>query len=121
MRNTRELQFESPDSALDVPQEVWDHYKNVVKQATTLFGATHYRVYHFLYTLSDQVAHFGLEHHESNDSRSDERSLVDPDLRMLTASLQRLTPRRITIGCHGNWFRTITSSLRPRGAATLTS
>lgn len=74
-------------AALDVPQEVWDHYKNVVKQATTLFGATHYRNYHFLYSLSDQVAHFGLEHHESNDSRSDERSLVDPDLRMLTASL----------------------------------
>lgn len=74
-------------AALDVPQEVWDHYKNVVKQATTLFGATHYRAYHFLYSLSDQVAHFGLEHHESNDSRSDERSLVDPDLRMLTASL----------------------------------
>ena len=74
-------------AALDVPQEIWDHYKNVVKQATTLFGATHYRDYHFLYTLSDHVAHFGLEHHESNDSRSDERSLVDPDLRMLTASL----------------------------------
>lgn len=74
-------------AALDVPQEVWDHYKNAVKQATTLFGATHYRYYHFLYSLSDHVAHFGLEHHESNDSRSDERSLVDPDLRMLTASL----------------------------------
>jgi len=74
-------------AALEVPEDVWDHYKNVVKQATTLFGATHYRDYHFLYSLSDHVAHFGLEHHESNDSRSDERSLVDPDLRMLTASL----------------------------------
>ena len=28
-----------------------------------LFGARHYRAYHFLLTLSDHVAHFGLEHH----------------------------------------------------------
>jgi len=73
--------------ALEPPAEVWDRYSNVVKQATTLFGATHYRDYHFLYTLSDHVAHFGLEHHESNDSREDERTLVDPELRILHASL----------------------------------
>jgi len=29
--------------------------------------------YHFLFSLSDHVAHFGLEHHESDDSRIDER------------------------------------------------
>jgi len=29
----------------------------------------HYRDYHFLLTLSDHVAHFGLEHHESSDDR----------------------------------------------------
>jgi predicted metalloprotease with PDZ domain len=37
--------------------------------------------------LSDHVAHFGLEHHESNDSRRPERALVDPDLRLLSAGL----------------------------------
>ena len=74
-------------SALEAPTEVWEHYSNVVKQATTLFGATHYRDYHFLYTLSDHVSHFGLEHHESNDSRTEERTLVDPQLRALHASL----------------------------------
>jgi predicted metalloprotease with PDZ domain len=73
--------------ALEAPSEVWDHYSNVVKQATTLFGATHYRDYHFLFSLSDHVAHFGLEHHEANDSREDERTLVDPELRILHASL----------------------------------
>lgn len=73
--------------ALGAPVEVWDHYKNVVKQALALFGTTHYRDYHFLYTLSDHVAHFGLEHHESNDSRTFERTLVDPELRQVTASL----------------------------------
>jgi predicted metalloprotease with PDZ domain len=50
--------------------EVWEHYRNLVKQAGILFGAQHYTDYHFLLTLSDHVAHFGLEHHESNDSRS---------------------------------------------------
>ena len=74
-------------TALNPPQDVWDDYSNLVKQATTLFGATHYRDYHFLFTLSDHVAHFGLEHHESNDSRTSERTLIDPQLRMEHASL----------------------------------
>ena len=73
--------------ALDVPQSVWDSFKNLPAQATALFGAHHYRHYHFLYTLSDHVAHFGLEHHESDDSRVDERALVDPTERMLAAGL----------------------------------
>jgi predicted metalloprotease with PDZ domain len=73
--------------ALQPPEEVWDRYKNLVKQATTLFGATHYRDYHFLFSLSDHVAHFGLEHHEANDSRAGEHTLIDPGLRELEASL----------------------------------
>jgi len=74
-------------AALDAPQEAWDHYKSLVEQAQKLFGAHHYRDYHFLYTLSDHVAHFGLEHHESDDSRVDERGLVDETSRKLAASL----------------------------------
>ena len=73
--------------ALEAPQDVWEHYSDLVKQATTLFGATHYRDYHFLFSLSDHVAHFGLEHHESNDSRSEERTLIDPEIRPLHAGL----------------------------------
>jgi predicted metalloprotease with PDZ domain len=74
-------------AALDAPAEVWEHYRNLVKQAGILFGARHYRDYHFLLTLSDHVAHFGLEHHESNDSRIDERSLIEEDGRKDTAGL----------------------------------
>jgi predicted metalloprotease with PDZ domain len=74
-------------AALAPPQEVWDHYKNLVEQANKLFGAHHYRDYHFLYSLSDHVAHFGLEHHESDDSRVDERGLVDETARKAEASL----------------------------------
>jgi predicted metalloprotease with PDZ domain len=74
-------------AALAPPQEVWDHYKNLVEQANKLFGAHHYRDYHFLFSLSDHVAHFGLEHHESDDSRVDERGLIDESMRKMEASL----------------------------------
>jgi predicted metalloprotease with PDZ domain len=74
-------------AALDAPAEVWEHYRDLVKQAGVLFGAWHYTDYHFLFTLSDHVAHFGLEHHESDDSRVDERSLIDEDGRKLAAGL----------------------------------
>jgi predicted metalloprotease with PDZ domain len=72
---------------LDAPQNVLEGYKNLTNQALKLFGAQHFRDYHFLYSLSDHVAHFGLEHHESNDSRSSERSLVDADPRLLASGL----------------------------------
>jgi predicted metalloprotease with PDZ domain len=74
-------------AALDAPPEVVDHYKNLIDQAEKLFGAHHYREYHFVYSLSDHVAHFGLEHHESNDSRVDERGMVNPGKRLLFAGL----------------------------------
>ena len=74
-------------AALDAPPDALDHYKNLTEQAFKLFGARHFRDYHFLYSLSDHVAHFGLEHHESNDSRTGERSLVDPEMRLLAAGL----------------------------------
>ena len=81
-----DIAADSP-SALNVPLEVLNPYKSLVDQAQKLFGAQHFRQYHFLYTLSDHVAHFGLEHHESNDSRLGERYLVDPELRLLGAGL----------------------------------
>jgi len=75
------------EAALAAPDAVLDPYKKLTDQAKKLFGAKHFRDYHFLYSLSDHVAHFGLEHHESNDSRSAERSLIDPDKRLLAAGL----------------------------------
>ena len=81
-----DIAADSP-AALNVPLEVFNPYKELVNEAQKLFGAQHFRDYHFLYSLSDHVAHFGLEHHESNDSRLGERYLVDPDLRMLGAGL----------------------------------
>ncbi len=62
-------------------------YKNLVTETGALFGSRHYRSYHFLLTLSDHVAHFGLEHHESSDDRVSERALLDSSLRKMSATL----------------------------------
>ena len=67
------------NAALQFTPGVEDHLKNLPQEAYALFGATHYRDYHFLLSLSDHVAHFGLEHHESNDSRVSERTLSSGD------------------------------------------
>lgn len=66
------------EAALAISPEVQKGLTNVVAESGKLFGARHYRDYHFLLTLSDHVAHFGLEHHESNDSRLPERVLISP-------------------------------------------
>jgi predicted metalloprotease with PDZ domain len=67
------------DSAADLAMtpEMCRHLTRLMAEANALFGAHHYRDYHFLLTLSDQVAHFGLEHHESSDDRLGEDYLTD--------------------------------------------
>ena len=91
-------------------------YKKLVAETGALFGARHYRQYHFLYTLSDQVGGHGLEHHESNDSATSERTLLDPDLRMLNADLlptSSPTPGTASIAAQRAWLLGITRSRWP--------
>ncbi|HXS68610.1 MAG TPA: M61 family peptidase, partial [Candidatus Polarisedimenticolia bacterium] len=83
-------------------------FSNLVVQANALFGAHHYRHYDFLLTLSDEVAHFGLEHHESSDDRAPERMLIDPDLRKGWADL---LPHEMVHSWNGKYRR-------PAGLAT---
>src|ERR1700729_370302 len=73
--------------ALNMSPENQKEMINLVAESGKLFGVRHYRDYHFLLALSDHVAHFGLEHHESNDSRVDERGLVDEKAPKAEASL----------------------------------
>jgi predicted metalloprotease with PDZ domain len=75
------------DAALNMSGETEAHYRQLVAEAESLFGAEHFREYHFLLSLSDHLPHFGLEHHQSNDSRASERSLIDPAARSLMATL----------------------------------
>ena len=74
-------------AALAITPETQVELHNLVTEAYALFGARHYRDYHFLLTLSDDVAHFGLEHHESSDDRTAERSLIDDAERIEFATL----------------------------------
>ena len=74
-------------SSLVMPPEMEMHFHNLVEQAGALFGSRHYRDYHFLLTLSDDVAHFGLEHHESSDDRDSANSLTDEGGRIDFADL----------------------------------
>jgi predicted metalloprotease with PDZ domain len=77
---SNEIDIVSDDkAALEMTPETQMHFHDLVEQAGALFGSRHYRDYHFLLTLSDQVAHFGLEHHESSDDRTNEKSLIDSD------------------------------------------
>ena len=89
------------------PQEL-AAYRKLVAETGALFGARHYRQYHFLYTLSDQVGGHGLEHHESNDSAAAERTLLDPDLHLLYADL---LPHEFAHSWNGKYRR-------PAGLAT---
>ena len=77
---------DSPE-ALEMTAETQAAYQRLVAETGALFGSRHYRDYHFLLTLSDDVAHFGLEHHESSDDRVDEHTLTDPALREANADL----------------------------------
>jgi predicted metalloprotease with PDZ domain len=75
------------DRAIAMTPEIVKQYQKLIAEAGALFGVRHYRSYHFLLTLSDHVASFGLEHHESSDDRLDERSLSDDALRQYHAEL----------------------------------
>ena len=73
--------------ALDIPPALIDDYKRLVAEADALYQSHHYRDYHFLLTLSDNVLPLGQEHHESSDDRVAERTLVDPSSRLLESGL----------------------------------
>jgi len=75
------------EAALNMSPENQKEMVNLVAESGKLFGARHYRDYHFILALSDHVAHFGLEHHESNDSRLPERALLLPSSGMSLGGL----------------------------------
>lgn len=96
------------EAALQLEPSHLKALERLVVEAGALFGARHYHRYHFLLTLSDKVAHFGLEHHQSSDNRTRERTLIDGDARKLASSL---LPHEFVHSWNGK-FR------RPAGLAT---
>ncbi len=96
------------DRSIELTDEQIEHYKNLVLETGALFGSRHYRSYHFLLTLSDHVASFGLEHHESSDDRIGERGMIDDVTRKVNADL---LPHEFTHSWNGKYRR-------PAGLAT---
>ena len=86
LRHTLNLASESA-AALIVPAEFSQQYGRLIDETTALFGANHYRHYDWLFTLSDQVAHFGLEHHESSDDRVGESTIREDASRKWVSTL----------------------------------
>lgn len=74
-------------SAIEIPESFADGYGRLVAEAGAAFGAYHFSKYDWLVTLSDDVAHFGLEHHESSDNRRPESTLETPEGRRDLAGL----------------------------------
>ncbi len=83
-------------------------YKQLVAETGRLFGARHYEKYHFLWTLSDQTAHHGLEHHESSDNGTGEDVFSDAKSHNLEADL---LPHEFVHSWNGKYRR-------PAGLAT---
>jgi predicted metalloprotease with PDZ domain len=98
------------EAALDITPQHTAQLRKLVQEANALFGAAHYDEYHFLWTLSDIIGFEGIEHHQSSDDRSSERSLIDDDLRH-SGSISTLLPHEYTHSWNGK-FR------RPEGLAT---
>ena len=90
------------EADLAMPPETEAAYRKLVAETGALFGSRHYRDYHFLLTLSENTAHFGLEHHESSDDRSYEKTLTDPDF---TEEGADLLPHEFTHSWNGKYRR----------------
>ena len=93
---------------LQIKPELLAGFNNLVRETGSLYQSRHYSSYHFLLTLSDQVAHFGLEHHQSSDDRVPEKSFLDPNLELLAGEL---LPHEFTHSWNGKYRR-------PAGLAT---
>jgi predicted metalloprotease with PDZ domain len=90
------------EAALDISPEVVAEYSQLVRETGALYGARHYWHYDFLISLSDHVAHFGLEHHQSSDNRMRERAFVDG---YFYASGSGLLPHEFTHSWNGKYRR----------------
>lgn len=93
---------------IQLSQEHLDEFNKLVRETGALYKSRHYNAYHFLVTLSDQVAHFGLEHHQSSDDRVAEKTFTDDNMFIADGLL---LPHEFTHSWNGKYRR-------PAGLAT---
>jgi len=81
-----QMACDSPEG-LAIPDREADALRSLVREARTLFGGEHFRHYDFLLPMSENIAHFGLEHHESSEDRGRERWWLDDAMRLNHSNL----------------------------------
>ena len=92
------------DAAINMSPNDIAAYKKLVVETGALFSARHYRQYHILLTLSDEVGGRGLEHHESSDNGPGEKALTDPSTHLVNAGL---IPHEFTHSWNGKYRRPV--------------
>ena len=97
------------ETALAVPQTFVEGYLRLMQEAEALFGAHHFRSYHFLVVLSDHPAASTIEHQESSYHHFSERALID--VKMNRDDVGYSLPHELTHSWNGKYRR-------PRGIAT---
>ncbi|HMF77260.1 MAG TPA: hypothetical protein VK604_16495 [Bryobacteraceae bacterium] len=102
-----DMAADGPEDLAAGPDQI-EALSHLVRETGALYRSRHYGSYHFLLTLSENVAHFGLEHHQSSDDRVEARTFLDEDLNMLNASL---LPHEFSHSWNGKYRR-------PAGLAT---
>jgi predicted metalloprotease with PDZ domain len=65
----------------EIPAELLAAYRKLIREAELLFGARHYRSYHWLIALGDTLERNGIEHAESTDIRVPFGFFTDPNVR----------------------------------------
>jgi predicted metalloprotease with PDZ domain len=106
-RHFLDLAGDGPEDIAISPEHI-DQFSKLVHETGALYKSRHYNSYHFLVTLSDQVAHFGLEHHQSSDDRVPHGTFTD-DSQFISEGL--LLPHEFTHSWNGKYRR-------PAGLAT---
>ena len=65
-------------SELEAKPEIIEKHRQMVRQAYKLYGAKHFRHYHFLLSISERYSGIGLEHHQSSEDGTGLGFLLDP-------------------------------------------
>ena len=100
--------FGEASEDVEIRPSVLDHWNRLVHEAGAMYGAPHYRSYHFLLALRGARGGGGLEHHESSDNSLPEKALTTDDNEMVANDL---LPHEFTHSWNGKYRR-------PAGLAT---
>jgi predicted metalloprotease with PDZ domain len=71
--------FADRASQLELPPDDLSKFKAMVAEMDAIYGARHWKNYHFLLTVSDVMPGNGVEHGSSSDDGNDGDALTDPD------------------------------------------